>query len=102
MSNFVKLTADVLNVGDVVDVASDASTGAIAMFVGTTRNHFNGKKVVSLVSSILFRKFGRSANIFFIISDYDGPKWETVILLFTPPPEKAYLDQLTFYIFFSF
>ncbi len=54
MSNFVKLTADVLNVGDVVDVVSEASTGAIAMFVGTTRNHFNGKKVVSLVSSILF------------------------------------------------
>ena len=52
MSNFVRLTFDALNVGDVVDIVSDASTGAIAMFVGTTRDFFNGKKVLRLVSGL--------------------------------------------------
>lgn len=54
MSNFVKLTVDVLSVGDLVSLVSDASTGAIAIFVGTTRDNFNGKKVLRLVSELSF------------------------------------------------
>jgi molybdopterin synthase catalytic subunit len=50
MSDFVKLTSDVLNVGDVTDLVADSTTGAIALFVGTTRDRFNDKKVVKLVN----------------------------------------------------
>ena len=48
MSNFVKLTNDILDVGAVTSLVTDASTGAISIFVGTTRNHFGGKKVLRL------------------------------------------------------
>jgi molybdopterin synthase catalytic subunit len=48
MTNFIQLTHDVLDVGAVTSLVSDASTGAISIFVGTTRNHFGGKKVLRL------------------------------------------------------
>ena len=48
MSNFVKLTNDVLDVGEITSLVGDESTGAISIFVGTTRNHFAGKKVLKL------------------------------------------------------
>ena len=68
MSNFVKLTVDVLSVGDVVSLVSDASTGAIAIFVGTTRDNFNGKKVLRLVSELSFCIF----EIIFTILEKHG------------------------------
>ena len=54
MSNFVKLTHDVLDVGQISDIVSDKSTGAVSLFVGTTRDHFEGKKVVRLVKNLKF------------------------------------------------
>jgi molybdopterin synthase catalytic subunit len=48
MSNFVKLTSDVLDVGAITAMVTEASTGAVSVFVGTTRNHFDGKKVLRL------------------------------------------------------
>ncbi len=48
MSNFVKITNDVLDVGEITSLVSDESTGAVSIFVGTTRNHFGGKKVLKL------------------------------------------------------
>ena len=68
MSNFVKLTVDVLSVGDVDSLVSDASTGAIAIFVGTTRDNFNGKKVLRLVSELSFCLF----EIIFTILEKQG------------------------------
>ena len=48
MSNFLKVTTDFLDVGVITSLVSDESTGAISIFVGTTRNHFGGKKVLKL------------------------------------------------------
>ena len=48
MSNFVKVTHDVLDVGAINSLVSEASTGATSIFVGTTRDHFGGKKVLRL------------------------------------------------------
>ena len=52
MSNFIQLTFDALNVSETVDMVSDASTGALSLFIGTTRDHFDGRTVVKLVSQI--------------------------------------------------
>ena len=75
MSNFVKLTVDVLSVGDVVSLVSDASTGAIAIFVGTTRDNFNGKKVLRLVSELSFCLF----EIIFTILEKHGSTFKARI-----------------------
>ena len=48
MSNNIKITNDMLDVGAITTHVSDPTTGAISLFVGTTRNEFNGKKVVRL------------------------------------------------------
>ncbi len=48
MSDFVNLTRDVLDVGAISDSVRADSTGAVSVFVGTTRDHFEGKKVVRL------------------------------------------------------
>jgi molybdopterin synthase catalytic subunit len=48
MSNFLLLTNDVLDVGAITSLVTDESTGAISIFVGKTRNHFGGKKVLLL------------------------------------------------------
>ena len=48
MTNFIKITTDVLDVGAITTQVSDPTTGAISLFVGTTRNEFNGKKVIRL------------------------------------------------------
>ena len=52
MSNFVRLTFDALNVSETVDMVSVASTSALSLFIGTTRDHFDGRTVVKLVSQI--------------------------------------------------
>ena len=44
----VKLTRDVLNVGKIHRQVVDASTGAVSIFAGTTRDNFQGKRVVQL------------------------------------------------------
>ncbi|XP_055633906.1 molybdopterin synthase catalytic subunit 2 [Toxorhynchites rutilus septentrionalis] len=46
--DFLKLTFDKLEVGDISDLVSHESCGAISLFVGTTRDNFEGKTVVLL------------------------------------------------------
>lgn len=41
----LKLTVDKLSVDEISDLVSDDSCGAISLFVGTTRDNFEGKKV---------------------------------------------------------
>ena len=48
MSNFIKITTDVLDVANITNMVADPSTGAISVFIGTTRNDFEGKKVARL------------------------------------------------------
>ncbi|XP_047474206.1 molybdopterin synthase catalytic subunit-like [Penaeus chinensis] len=36
----IKLTREVLSTGEVADAVTDPSCGAVSLFVGTTRNHF--------------------------------------------------------------
>ena len=48
MSNFIKITTDYLDVAAITKLVTDPSTGAISLFIGTTRDEFNGKKVVRL------------------------------------------------------
>ena len=48
MSNFIKITTDFLDVAAITELVTDPSTGAISLFIGTTRDEFNGKKVVRL------------------------------------------------------
>ncbi|KAL6063506.1 Molybdopterin synthase catalytic subunit [Balamuthia mandrillaris] len=46
--DYVKVTEAKLSVEDVVQRVSDGSAGGIATFIGTTRDNFEGKKVVKL------------------------------------------------------
>lgn len=46
--DFINITADIISIDETSALVQDASAGAISMFVGTTRNTFNGKKVVRL------------------------------------------------------
>ena len=48
MSNFVKITTDILDIGSVSNKVADPATGATSIFIGTTRNEFQGKKVIRL------------------------------------------------------
>ncbi|XP_037777171.1 molybdopterin synthase catalytic subunit-like [Penaeus monodon] len=44
----IKLTGEVLSTGEVADAVTDPSCGAVSLFVGTTRNNFQGRQVVRL------------------------------------------------------
>nr|XP_054754338.1 molybdopterin synthase catalytic subunit-like [Lytechinus pictus] len=44
----IRLTTDVLDVEKAVQTVTDPSCGAVSMFLGTTRNNFEGKNVVRL------------------------------------------------------
>ncbi|XP_055700444.1 molybdopterin synthase catalytic subunit isoform X1 [Phlebotomus papatasi] len=46
--DFLKLTKDKLVVSDLSDLVAHESCGAISLFVGTTRDYFEDKKVISL------------------------------------------------------
>lgn len=48
MANFIKLSPDKLNVQEIMDSVTAASCGAISVFVGTTRDNFEGKPVITL------------------------------------------------------
>ena len=49
MTDFIKIIASTpLDVVAILDSISDPSTGAISLFVGTTRDEFEGKKVIRL------------------------------------------------------
>lgn len=43
--NFVKLVSSKLSVEEISDLVSSPSCGAISLFVGTTRDNFQNKKV---------------------------------------------------------
>ncbi|XP_056147007.1 molybdopterin synthase catalytic subunit [Lampris incognitus] len=44
----VKLTAEQLRVEEIIQFVSSASCGATAVFLGTTRDNFEGRKVIGL------------------------------------------------------
>jgi len=46
--NFVQITNEALKLDQLVDMVTCDAAGAVATFSGTTRNHFNGKKVIKL------------------------------------------------------
>lgn len=46
--NFIKLTHDKLSLDLILELVSSPSCGASSFFVGTTRDNFEGKKVLSL------------------------------------------------------
>lgn len=46
--NYLKLTFEKLEVGEINDLVAHESCGAISLFVGTTRDNFDGKTVVLL------------------------------------------------------
>ncbi|XP_066262490.1 molybdopterin synthase catalytic subunit [Euwallacea similis] len=48
MSNFLAFKTDKLNIQDVTDLVTSTSCGAISVFIGTTRDKFEGKTVVNL------------------------------------------------------
>lgn len=48
MADYVKITTDSLDVAQINDLVTESCTGATSMFVGTTRDHFKGKKVLKL------------------------------------------------------
>lgn len=48
MSNFIQLTFDCLNVNEILQELNSTSTGATAVFIGTTRDTFEGRRVKSL------------------------------------------------------
>jgi len=48
MSNFIEITFDVLDINQVSKQVTEPCTGATSLFVGTTRDNFQGKKVIQL------------------------------------------------------
>lgn len=46
--NFLRLTFERLDVGELNELVAHESCGAVALFVGTTRDNFEGKEVVLL------------------------------------------------------
>ena len=48
MVDFIEITNEVLNVQAISEQVTETSTGATSIFVGTTRDYFQGKKVVKL------------------------------------------------------
>ena len=48
MTDFIHITEEPLEVQKISDQVTDTSTGATSLFVGTTRDHFQGKKVLKL------------------------------------------------------
>ncbi|XP_072038879.1 molybdopterin synthase catalytic subunit-like [Amphiura filiformis] len=46
--NTVQITSDILNVDDAVKKVTSPTSGAISLFIGTTRNNFDGKEVIRL------------------------------------------------------
>ncbi|XP_016055284.1 PREDICTED: molybdopterin synthase catalytic subunit isoform X2 [Miniopterus natalensis] len=46
--DIIKFTAEKLSVGEVSQLVTSPLCGAVSLFVGTTRNNFEGKKVISL------------------------------------------------------
>jgi molybdopterin synthase catalytic subunit len=48
MTDFIKITPDPLQVDQICAQVTTTTTGATSIFVGTTRDNFKGKKVVSL------------------------------------------------------
>ena len=47
-NNHLEITDDPLNIGSISDLVTKPTTGATSLFVGTTRDNFEGKKVVRL------------------------------------------------------
>ncbi|XP_065910004.1 molybdopterin synthase catalytic subunit-like [Dysidea avara] len=47
-NDIVRLTTDVLSVEEATSLVSDTSIGATSIFIGTTRDNFEGKKVLQL------------------------------------------------------
>jgi molybdopterin synthase catalytic subunit len=45
---FIDLTFEPLSIDRITSLVSDPEAGATSVFVGTTRNNFNGKDVVKL------------------------------------------------------
>ena len=48
MAEFIEITNEVLDVQAISEQVTETSTGATSIFVGTTRDYFQGKKVVKL------------------------------------------------------
>lgn len=46
--NHIEITKDILDIGRISDLVTVSSTGATSIFVGTTRDNFQGKQVVRL------------------------------------------------------
>lgn len=44
----VKLTSHPLSVDEIIEMVRDSSCGAVSLFIGTTRDHFQDKKVCRL------------------------------------------------------
>lgn len=50
----LKLTVDKLSVETISDLVVDDTCGAVSVFIGTTRDNFEGKKVIYFVEFFIF------------------------------------------------
>ena len=75
MTDFIHITEEPLEVQKISDQVTDTSTGATSLFVGTTRDHFQGKKVLKLGmishKMSLITIFGHKHKIKNIIKKFD-------------------------------
>lgn len=79
--DFLKLTFDVLSVDEILKLVSNEKCGAVSIFVGTTRDNFEGKEVwifeyikpVLVFDFYLFsgRKFGIRSVWFYGVESYE-------------------------------
>lgn len=66
--NFIHLTEEKLDINAISERVADESCGAISLFVGTTRDHFDDKKVGDQSLGIfLNEQKTKKKNIFLLI-----------------------------------
>lgn len=51
--DYTKLSKNKLDINEINELVADDECGAISLFVGTTRNNFEGKKVCLTFSKML-------------------------------------------------
>lgn len=52
--NFLKLTHDKLDLEAIQNLVLDESCGAVSIFIGITRDHFENKKVLTLLLGYIY------------------------------------------------
>lgn len=93
--DFLNLTNDVLSVDHILKEVSSETCGAVSMFVGTTRDNFEGKKVLTNPSDLYFFKITLCLNLI-TIKDTLFPQGKMKIRAIKLNIDKSMVELLPF------